>query len=220
MGWVRFRSDSGYPDNQFVEKDKEEVAVFFSKRAKHLAVFVLPDGSVRARAPFGADIASVRKILSEQKGWIEKERHLLKEKFGQNDFVRIERRMFPKVAGLLRVQAEKKAEEINRCFYGFRLRAIFIKDMKTRWGSANFKKGEISLNWRAVFLPEDLFAYLLSHELCHLKHPNHSTDFWREVSLAVPDFERKRKMLRGRNMDFVPKGDFDRITALLEDRLD
>ncbi|PIS19393.1 MAG: hypothetical protein COW19_03160 [Zetaproteobacteria bacterium CG12_big_fil_rev_8_21_14_0_65_55_1124] len=41
------------------------------------------------------------------------------------------------------------------------------------------------------------------HELCHLKHHNHSPAFWDEVSKLFPDYKEQRRWLRrhGRLLD-------------------
>lgn len=38
-------------------------------------------------------------------------------------------------------------------------------------------RGEIALSSRCVFLPDDLRRYIICHELAHLVHMNHSSDF-------------------------------------------
>ena len=34
------------------------------------------------------------------------------------------------------------------------------------------------------------------HELCHLKHMNHSADFYREVRRVMPDYDRRMRWLK------------------------
>lgn len=49
------------------------------------------------------------------------------------------------------------------------------------WGSCD-KKKTISLNTQLLFLPESLIRHVIIHELCHLKHLNHSAAFWKLVT--------------------------------------
>ena len=72
---------------------------------------------------------------------------------------------------------------------------LSLRDQKTRWGSCS-SRGGISLNWRLIMAPPPVIDYLVIHELCHLRHPNHSPAYWREVACWCPDFRQHRQWLR------------------------
>lgn len=78
---------------------------------------------------------------------------------------------------------------------GFLYRSWRLKDQKTRWGSCSSKKN-ISLNWRIVMAPEKIVDYVIIHELCHLKHLNHSKEYWDLVKKFTPDYLSSKKWLR------------------------
>ena len=63
---------------------------------------------------------------------------------------------------------------------------ILIRDQRKRWGSCA-PDGTLRFNWRAMMLEQALIEYVVVHELAHLTHRNHSTDFWGLVSKAMPD---------------------------------
>ncbi|HBT87438.1 MAG TPA: hypothetical protein DEB50_02890 [Desulfobacter sp.] len=44
-------------------------------------------------------------------------------------------------------------------------------------------------NHDAVKLPFTLIDYIVVHELCHIKHKDHSKDFYRELAKYMPDWE-------------------------------
>jgi predicted metal-dependent hydrolase len=80
--------------------------------------------------------------------------------------------------------------------------------MKQHWGSAR-ANGRVSFNWRIIMAPKRLLEYVVAHELCHLKHPNHSRDFWRLLERTMPDHERRRVELA----IVGPKFDLARISS-------
>ena len=61
--------------------------------------------------------------------------------------------------------------------YGFPFKGrVAIKNNVSNWGSCS-SKGNINLNMRLILLPEHLQDYVILHELCHLRHPNHGPAF-------------------------------------------
>jgi predicted metal-dependent hydrolase len=58
---------------------------------------------------------------------------------------------------------------------------------RTRWGSCS-SRGTVSLNACMLFLEGPLLRYLLLHELCHLRHMNHSRRYWALVGSYEPDY--------------------------------
>jgi predicted metal-dependent hydrolase len=78
---------------------------------------------------------------------------------------------------------------------GVRPQRVFIREQKSRWGSCS-SRGNLSYNWRAVMAPPAVVDYLVIHELCHLKAPNHSAAFWELVGQADPLYREHRRWLR------------------------
>lgn len=72
---------------------------------------------------------------------------------------------------------------------------IIIKDQKSIWGSCNSKK-EIRLNWRLVLMPYSVMEYIIIHELCHIKHMNHSKEFWSLVDYYCDDYKKSKIWLK------------------------
>ena len=60
--------------------------------------------------------------------------------------------------------------------YGFHFHNVTIKHNSSNWGSCS-RAGNINLNLNLIRLPEPLCDYVLLHELCHLKEPNHGPRF-------------------------------------------
>ncbi len=72
---------------------------------------------------------------------------------------------------------------------------LTIRNQKTKWGSCS-TRGTISLNWRLVKCPADIADYIIIHELCHLRHFNHSPAFWKTVTKYYPQVKQARSWIR------------------------
>jgi len=64
----------------------------------------------------------------------------------------------------------------------------------TRWGSCNSKK-QINMNWKLICHAPHLIDYVIVHELCHLRHMNHSDQFWDLVGSFMPEYLVYEKIL-------------------------
>ncbi|MDD4004925.1 MAG: M48 family metallopeptidase [Elusimicrobiaceae bacterium] len=71
---------------------------------------------------------------------------------------------------------------------------VTVKDQKTLWGSCS-EKSNLNFSWRVIKAPESVLDYLVIHELAHLKHLNHKTEFWQFVEQFCPDYKNRRRWL-------------------------
>ena len=74
-------------------------------------------------------------------------------------------------------------------------RKLSLSSAATRWGSAG-ADGGIRLNWRLIHHKLDIIDYVVAHELSHLRVMNHSPQFWETVESVVPDYAKRRRVLR------------------------
>ena len=72
---------------------------------------------------------------------------------------------------------------------------VTITKAKSRWGSCS-GKNSISLSCFLVKLPFEVIDYVIIHELCHIKHKNHSKTFWQEVKNHCPEYKQMVRILR------------------------
>jgi hypothetical protein len=69
-----------------------------------------------------------------------------------------------------------------------------IRKMKRRWGSyVNSKK--IILNSELIKVSTDCIDYVIVHELCHLKHKNHSELYYKYLGIKCPNWKNIREKL-------------------------
>lgn len=70
--------------------------------------------------------------------------------------------------------------------YGFNVNKISFRNNKTRWGSCS-SHGNISFNIQLMRLSQPMIDYVIIHELCHTKHPNHGPGFKQLLYTIMPD---------------------------------
>lgn len=75
-----------------------------------------------------------------------------------------------------------------------KINSFKIKNLHKSWGRCS-SKGDISFNKRLIYYDIDAIRYVALHELCHLKHLNHSKEFWNMVKFYMPDFNEKKALL-------------------------
>ncbi|WP_035293056.1 SprT family zinc-dependent metalloprotease [Clostridium sp. KNHs214] len=89
----------------------------------------------------------------------------------------------------------KERVEVFSKNMGIYPKKVTVKEVKTLWGSCS-SKGNITLNWKLIMAPPYVIDYVVVHELCHLRHMDHSKDFWMEVEKVIPDYKYRRKWLK------------------------
>jgi predicted metal-dependent hydrolase len=103
-----------------------------------------------------------------------------------------------------RVEAHLRAVAIRelppRCLElaaatGLKVARVSVRNQRSRWGACS-SRGVITLNWRLVQMPATVSDYVIFHELSHLRQPNHSRRFWREVEAVCPWWRDAERWLR------------------------
>ncbi len=64
--------------------------------------------------------------------------------------------------------------------YGLTYHHIYIKNIRTRWGSCSSLRN-LNFSLWLLMAPEHLVDYVIKHELAHLHELNHSDLFWKEL---------------------------------------
>lgn len=97
---------------------------------------------------------------------------------------------------------QKKAEDvINKRvkkylpYFDIEPKKIRIVSLKDKWGSCS-KNNEIRYNWRIIMAKMSIIDYVVIHELAHMKHKDHSKEYWNEIKRIMPDYEKRKSWLR------------------------
>ena len=79
--------------------------------------------------------------------------------------------------------------------YGVKYPSLKIREMKSRWGSCIPSKNQITLNSNLIHFSERCIEYVVIHEFCHFRYPNHSKDFYALMTVLMPDWKERKKEL-------------------------
>ncbi len=79
-------------------------------------------------------------------------------------------------------------------FPGRRQPALGIKQMTKRWGSY-LGTDRIILNRHLIHASRDCIDYVITHELCHARHKNHTAAFYRLLNEKCPGWEGIKEKL-------------------------
>ena len=160
-----------------------------SKR-KSVAIQVDADCNITVRAPLKLSQKEIDRILLEKKNWLEK------TIVSQREKMRNIKEYSDEDIKLLR----KKAKEIIPVkvnYYAEIMQvqpaSVKINTAKKRYGSCS---GTNNLNFSLYLMDEDerFIDYVVVHELAHIKHHNHSKDFYKFIEQFMPDYKERMKL--------------------------
>ena len=83
--------------------------------------------------------------------------------------------------------------------YGVEFPSIRYRNMISRWGSCQPKRGVLTFNYALVEAPISCVEYVVVHEFTHFLQPNHSRNFYQQLAMFMPDWEERKKTLEKGN---------------------
>lgn len=163
-----------------------------SRRARRLSITISRDGRVVVVVPLRVSDRVAYAFVRTHEAWIVRSVEVTR-RVPRGRVVEIPRGGYPRhkeyARGIIRDRLDYFA-----AIYGYTYNRLSIRDQKTRWGSCS-EDGNINVNYKVAFMPEEMRDYVIVHELCHLKELNHSPRFWALVAECIPDHKKIRKEL-------------------------
>ncbi len=189
--------------------NNEEINVLFIKnrRLKNSYMKILDDKNIRIKGNLFFTQNDAKEFIYSKSAWIQKHITKLKnKKLFENEFFYMgEKYTFEtfneKIENIDDFYREKSQESIPKIVEEFSHKmqlypkSIKFRKNKSRWGSCSFSNN-INLNIYLMKLPLEVIKYVVVHELAHIKHKNHSKNFWDLVSLHMPHYKSCEKMIK------------------------
>ena len=160
-----------------------------SKR-KSVAIQVDENCNITVRAPLRLSQKEIDRILLEKKDWLEKtivsqrERKKNIKEYSEDEIK------------LLRKKAKEiipKKVEYYANVMQVQPASVKINSAKKRYGSCS---GTNNLNFSLYLMDKDekFIDYVVVHELAHIRHHNHSRDFYKFIEQFMPDYKERMKL--------------------------
>lgn len=183
------------------------------------------EGTLRLTVPRGASIDGGLRFVRTQHDWVTREyarRSAAIEPWTSGRTVRFRGELVPLVvtpdtvalgdviwqrgASDVRALVETRLREMaaaelpEQCHalareHGETVTRVSVRNQRSRWGSCS-SAGTVALNWRLIQMPASVRDYVILHELMHLRQPNHSRAFWREVAGVCSHWRESERWLR------------------------
>jgi predicted metal-dependent hydrolase len=167
----------------------ELVQVRRSQRARRWTLTVPWGEPAVLTVPAAMAAADVEDVIAGHREWIARERAAQSPRLGLDPQRVSEDEARRAARELVSMVLDDEAPQL-----GVAYRDVRIRDQRTRWGSCS-SRGTLSFNWRLALTPFEVLDYVVVHELCHLREPNHSAAFWKLVASRRPGWRRRRDWL-------------------------
>lgn len=162
-----------------------EYTVIYSKR-KTLTICIKNNGDIVVKSPKYVSKKFIDDFVNDKKIWIEKTRKKILDSLDNKIVIDLQQEKE------LKKKALKIIEE-KVIFYskiiGVTPTKVIIGNAKSYWGYCD-GKNNINFSWRLMLANDRAIDYVVVHELTHIKHHNHSKEFWNEIEKIIPDYKK------------------------------
>ena len=157
----------------YVDPEIGNVVLRKSMKSRSISIRVHPVKGVSVSVPYIVPYSAAMAFFQVRRQWVLETMAKQRERF--RDVV------MPSAEEIESLRRQAKAQLPPRLAeladrYDFLYNRVSIKHNASNWGSCS-AKGNINLNLNLVRLPKVLQDYVLLHELCHLRHHDHSHAF-------------------------------------------
>lgn len=163
------------------------------KRVKRMNLRLRRDGSIALSVPPGTSAALADGFVASKADWLRDARQRV---LAREEALRQEKIPSTGECAAIFARADARIWPLFREALGGRKPDIRIRRMETRWGVCSPAQYRITLSTRLAAKPAEAVEYVLLHEYAHFFHPNHQAQFWALVESLMPDWKRRREMLR------------------------
>jgi hypothetical protein len=130
-------------------------------------------------------------LIKKHSRWINDKSELVKEIKKEYRGRKLEKRSEEELRILIKKYVRKASEILK-----VEPNNIFIKKLKTKWGSCSPNKN-LTFNFVLKYLPNRVIWYVVYHEMSHLLIPKHNNKFWYLIKYQFEKMENYERDLFG-----------------------
>jgi len=195
--------------------------LIIKKKKKNISLQVKPNLEVILSIPFSLSYSYGVKLIEDKKDWITEklkkysDLKINKGYYYLGTFYPLDtiKSILPKDVDIANLDSLEKwylgelelllKDSLKRYtkIMGVYPKKIKIKPLKSAWGIC-YSTGTITFNSNLIKTPKHIIDYLVVHELGHLKHPNHSKEYWNYISKFIENPKNCRKWLKNNGYKF------------------
>lgn len=187
-----------------IELNEKQVTVKLvnKKNVKHCYIRVLKDDLIEIKSNIYFSLYDAKILVEKRKNWLENAiKKVSKNPLLEDEFLylgevkKLQDYNIKNLDKFYKNEIEKILPNIVETFskkMDLYPSSISYRKNKRTWGSCNFKNG-LNFNILLMKFPLEIMQYVVIHELSHIKHKNHSKNFWNLVEKYCPNYKQIEK---------------------------
>lgn len=187
-----------------IELNEKQVTVKLvnKKNVKHCYIRVLKEDLIEIKSNIYFSLYDAKILVEKRKNWLENAiKKVSKNVLLENEFLylgevkKLQDYNIKNLDKFYKNEIEKILPNIVETFskkMDLYPTSISYRKNKRTWGSCNFKNG-LNFNILLMKFPLEIMQYVVIHELSHIKHKNHSKNFWNLVEKYCPNYKQIEK---------------------------
>ncbi|MCG3692123.1 M48 family metallopeptidase [Aliarcobacter butzleri] len=184
-----------------IELNEKQVTVKLvnKKNVKHCYIRVLKDDLIEIKSNIYFSLYDAKILVEKRKNWLENAiKKVSKNALLEDEFLylgevkKLQDYNIKNLDKFYKNEIEKILPNIVETFskkMDLYPTSISYRKNKRTWGSCNFKNG-LNFNILLMKFPLEIMQYVVIHELSHIKHKNHSKNFWNLVEKYCPNYKQ------------------------------
>ncbi|MFW3440668.1 M48 family metallopeptidase [Aliarcobacter butzleri] len=184
-----------------IELNEKQVTVKLvnKKNVKHCYIRVLKEDLIEIKSNIYFSLYDAKILVEKRKNWLENAiKKVSKNALLEDEFLylgevkKLQDYNIKNLDKFYKNEIEKILPNIVETFskkMDLYPTSISYRKNKRTWGSCNFKNG-LNFNILLMKFPLEIMQYVVIHELSHIKHKNHSKNFWNLVEKYCPNYKQ------------------------------